>query len=74
MLKFLRTFFGLFNRLSKLQNVFFPIQVLLDNKGYFIARNTLVKRTKNLHIKYLLIREYVEEGYVNIEFVTSERK
>ena len=45
----------------------------MDNKGaIFIANNPVTKRTKNIHVRYLLVREYVKDGVIMIQFVRSE--
>ena len=50
-----------------------PVTVMVDNKGaIFMADNKVVKRTRHIHTRYLLIREYIEDGIIKIQFVKSE--
>ena len=47
-----------------------PITVKVDNKGaIFVEDNSVVKRTKHIHTRYLMIREYIKDGIVMIKFV-----
>ena len=48
------------------------VTVKVDNKGdIFVADNSVVKRTKHIHTRYLMIREYIKDGIVMIKFVKS---
>ena len=50
-----------------------PVTVMVDNKGdIFMADNKVVKSTRHIHTRYLLIREYIEDGIIKIQFVKSE--
>lgn len=43
------------------------IHVLFDNKEpIYISNNPLNKRTNHLHMRHLLIIEYIEKGYIKI--------
>ena len=54
-------------------NIKLPVVVNVDNKGAnFIANNPVTKRTKHIHVRYLLVREYVKDGVIMIQFVRSE--
>ena len=54
-------------------NIKLPVIVKVDNKGaIFIANNPVTKRTKHIHVRYLLVREYVKDGVIMIQFVRSE--
>ena len=50
-----------------------PVTVMVDNKGdIFMADNKVVKRTRNINTRYLLVRDYIEDGIIKIQFVKSE--
>ena len=38
----------------------------------FISNNPVTKSTNKIHIRYLLVREYVKGGVIMIQFVRSE--
>ena len=40
-------------------------------KEIFLSDNSVVKRTKNMHTRYLMIREYIKDGIVMIKFLKS---
>ena len=37
-----------------------------------MSKNEVVKRMKHIHLCYMFIHEYIGEGSVKIEYVTSE--
>ena len=48
------------------------VNVKVDNKGsIFVPNNSVVKRTKHIHTRYLMIREYIKDGIVMIKFLKS---
>ena len=51
-----------------------PIKVKVDKIGaIFLAKNrTSGERTKHIDIKYHYVREMLDEGFIDIEFVKSE--
>lgn len=50
-----------------------PVLVKVYNKGsIYMEDNNVVKRTKHIHVRFMLIREYVKDEVVFIEFVISE--
>ena len=52
--------------------IIIPFTLMVDNKvAVFMADNKVVKRTSHIHSRYLLIREYIEDGIINIQFVKS---
>ena len=55
-------------------NVEMPITMYVDNVGVIWLSNnrTTSKRTKHIHIRTALVKEYQEEGKILIKFVKSE--
>jgi len=55
-------------------NVILPIKVRVDNIGaIFMSENvTTSNRTKHVDIRYNYVREFVEDGFIEISFVRSE--
>ena len=55
------------------QDLKFPIQIQVDNVGaIFLATNYTGKRTRHIDARYHFLRDYVEDGTIKIEFITSE--
>ena len=53
--------------------VSYPIDVQVDNVGaIFLSTNYTGKRTQHIDARYHFVRDYVEDGTVKINFVTSE--
>jgi len=51
-----------------------PIRVRVDNMGaiYMSGYNVSSNRTKHIDVRYHFVREYVEDGFIEIIFVTTE--
>jgi hypothetical protein len=51
-----------------------PINILVDNVGaMFLTENQSVsQRTRHIDVRYHFIRNYVEDGIVQVNFVRSE--
>lgn len=51
-----------------------PVTVYVDNKGaIFMANNPVIKRTKHIHARYHLIRQYINDGIIYIQFLASNK-
>lgn len=49
-----------------------PVTVIVDNKGeIFISENVIVKITKHIDAQYHVIWEYIEDGFIKLQFITS---
>ena len=54
------------------QEIKLPVTIIVDNKvSIFIAENPLVKRTKNIDTIYHVISEYIEDGIIKLQFISS---
>ena len=50
-----------------------PVKVHVDNVGtIYIANNAVTRRTKHIDVRYHVIREYIKDGIILIQFVRSE--
>ena len=46
---------------------------MVDNKGaMFMTKNSSIKRTKHIHTRYLFVKEYIENGIWDVEYVKSD--
>ena len=46
---------------------------MCDNQGViYLAKNHESKRTKHIGVRYHFVRQYIEDGIIIIEYVTSE--
>ena len=46
---------------------------MVDNKGdIFMTKTTFIKKTKHIHKRYLFVKEYIENGIVDVEYIKSE--
>ena len=53
--------------------IIFPTKIMVDNKGaIFMTNNSLIKKTKNIHTRYLFVKEYIESGIIEVEHVKSD--
>ena len=51
----------------------FPVKIMVDNKGaIFMTKNSSIKKTKHIHTRYLFVKEYIENGIVDVEYIKSE--
>ena len=51
----------------------FPVNIQVDNVGaIFLATNYTGKRTRHIDARYHFLHDYVEDGTIKINFVTSD--
>jgi len=53
----------------------FPEKIMFDNKGsIFMKKNSSIKKNKHIHTMYLFVKEYIENGILDVEYIKSENK
>ena len=46
---------------------------MVDNKGaIFMTKNSSIKKSNHIHKMYLFVKEYIENGIVDVEYIKSE--
>ena len=51
----------------------FPVKIMVDNKGaIFMTKNSSIKKNKHIHTRYLFVKEYIDNGIVDVEYIKSE--